>query len=196
MRRASVVFSGGSARARSLKTSTMRPPAPNSSTGPNCGSMLLPRISSNPVQRDHRLHRDAEEVAFAGAISHRRFDRLERARTACASERFNCTPPTFDLCVIGLRVQLQHHRIAEFVARTSTASSAVLAVRVSTIGMPYAASNCFDSVSVSNVRPASRADLSSRSAFAAGSDACLRVWAQHAEFRTARAGCSCTATCR
>ena len=46
MRRASVVLSGGSASARSLKTSTSWPPVPNSSTGPNCGSMLLPRISS------------------------------------------------------------------------------------------------------------------------------------------------------
>ena len=45
-RRASVVLSGGSASARSLKTSTNCPPAPNNSTGPNCGSMLLPRISS------------------------------------------------------------------------------------------------------------------------------------------------------
>ena len=37
MRRASVVLSGGKARARSLNTSTNWPPVPNSSTGPNCG---------------------------------------------------------------------------------------------------------------------------------------------------------------
>ena len=46
MRRARVVFSGGSASARSLNTSTSCPPVPNSSTGPNCGSRLLPMISS------------------------------------------------------------------------------------------------------------------------------------------------------
>ena len=46
IRRASVVFSGGRASARSLKTSTSWPPVPNSSTGPNCGSRLLPTISS------------------------------------------------------------------------------------------------------------------------------------------------------
>ena len=46
MRRASVVLSGGSASARSLNTSTSWPPVPNSSTGPNCASRLLPMISS------------------------------------------------------------------------------------------------------------------------------------------------------
>ena len=39
-------LSGGRPRARSLNTSTSCPPVPNSSTGPNCGSMLLPTISS------------------------------------------------------------------------------------------------------------------------------------------------------
>ena len=43
---ARVVLSGGRASARSLKTSTSWPPIPNSSTGPNCGSGLLPTISS------------------------------------------------------------------------------------------------------------------------------------------------------
>ena len=46
MRRARVALSGGRPRARSLKTSTNWPPVPNNSTGPNCGSMLLPMISS------------------------------------------------------------------------------------------------------------------------------------------------------
>ena len=45
-RLASVVLSGGSASARSRKTSTSWPPIPNRRTGPNCGSGLLPTISS------------------------------------------------------------------------------------------------------------------------------------------------------
>src|SRR5215217_6515505 len=46
IRLASVVVSGGRARARSLYTSTSEPPDPKSRTGPNCGSRLLPTISS------------------------------------------------------------------------------------------------------------------------------------------------------
>src|ERR1035441_4807252 len=48
MRRASVVLSGGRLSERSLKTSTNWPPVPNSSTGPNWASRLLPTISSYP----------------------------------------------------------------------------------------------------------------------------------------------------
>ena len=40
-----VVVSGGRPNARSWYTSTSWPPVPNSNTGPNCASMLLPRIN-------------------------------------------------------------------------------------------------------------------------------------------------------
>jgi hypothetical protein len=43
---ASTLSSGGSAIAVSSITSTAMPPAPNRTTGPKIGSLLMPRISS------------------------------------------------------------------------------------------------------------------------------------------------------
>ncbi len=61
-RRASVVLSGGSDSARSLKTSTNCPPVPNSSTGPNCAVNAAAEDQLIALRQDHGLHGDAREM--------------------------------------------------------------------------------------------------------------------------------------
>ena len=100
IRSASVVLSGGSASARSQYTSTRWPPDPNSTTGPNCASTLLPTISSKPssaIIGCTVTPRTWSAPAFDDTALTMRWYAW---RTAASSCRFNWTPPTSVLWVI------------------------------------------------------------------------------------------------
>ena len=69
MRRASVVFSGGSARARSLKTSTSWPPGAEQQHRAELRIEAAAEDELVAVELDHRLDGDALEVLGAGLLA-------------------------------------------------------------------------------------------------------------------------------
>ncbi len=61
----------------SFMTSTKMPPRPNISIGPNCGSRVMPRITSRP-RGHHLLDVDAVEAGVGHAAADAQHHQVER----------------------------------------------------------------------------------------------------------------------
>ena len=88
------------------------------------------------VELDHRLDGDAQEVFLAGAFGDGGFDGLPGAADGGGVAQVELHAADVGLVGDGFRVELQHDRVADFVGQLDRASSSVLAMRVSTVGMP------------------------------------------------------------
>ena len=112
-RRASVVFSGGKARARSWKTSTSCPPAPNKSTGPNCGSIARTKDQFVSFGGSHGLDCHAVEVFRAQLCGNRALDfAISGANGRCIIKR-ELHATYVGLVSDGKRIELDRDRIAQ-----------------------------------------------------------------------------------
>ncbi len=113
MRRASVALSGGKPSARSLKTSTNWPPAPNNKHRPELRVNAAADDQFVAVQFDHRLHRHAEKMFLARLFRHGAFDRLPRPPHRRRIAQVQLHAANVGLVGDRFRIELQHDRKAD-----------------------------------------------------------------------------------
>ena len=153
--RASRSLIGTTRNATSFRISTITPPSPNISTGPNCGSFVMPMITSMPCF-SMRCIATPSIVASGTCCFAEATIRSNAAATSPAEARFSTTPPTSDLCVIcgdTIFSTIGYPSVSAIFA----ASSFVVASRAGETGTPASSSTCLASISVSSVRPSLRA---------------------------------------
>ena len=137
MRRASVVFSGGSAERVVLEHFDELAARAEQEHRPELRINAAAEDDFVAVaQLDHRLHGDALEMFLAGLFGAGGLDGLERRASRRPRPcRFNCTPPTSVLCVMVSEYSFSTMGKPISVA-CFTASASVVAICVSTVGMP------------------------------------------------------------
>ena len=97
---ASTRFSGGRPTLWSAVASTATPPWPNSTTGPNTGSLPMPAISSTASPRRTMACTAKPAILACGRnCASRARMAASAAPTAASSSRSSITPPTSDLWV-------------------------------------------------------------------------------------------------
>ena len=166
-----IAVSGGSSTDRSPMISTITPPAPKVTTGPNTGSVVTPTISSRPLGR--------LIIGSTTTPSTRAWGRAFRTEltiswkavcTACALPRFRRTPPASDLCVMSGELIFSAAGMPSSSAN-SNASPGDRATIACATGMRNAASTALDSISLSTPRRStSAASISRRAPSASGAD--------------------------
>ena len=136
MSRASGSFSGGRPTARSASTSTATPPAPNSTIGPNVGSVAMPAISSwAPGLLAIACTMKPSSRAVGAALATRASIASAAASTASGGE---VERHAADVGLVGDlgRQDLQRHRRRRVRRATSAAAAGVAAVSVASTGTP------------------------------------------------------------
>jgi hypothetical protein len=113
---ASSAVMGARWKVTSFITSTKMPPRPNISIGPNCGSRVMPRITSRP-RRAHLLDEDAADVGVGRAALDAEHHQIEGVAHLLGVGQVDAHAAEVGFVDDVGRDDLQHHRVADAVGR-------------------------------------------------------------------------------
>ena len=135
MRRASVEFSGGSAKRAVLEDLDQLAAGAEQQHRAELRIEAAAEDQLVAVELDHGLHRDALEVLGASLFRDRLLDGLERRLHRCRIAQVQLHAADIGLVRDGVRVQLQHDRDSRSPPPPAALPASVIAMRVSTVGM-------------------------------------------------------------